>query len=299
MNKKYKSIVLAKQVPDTKNISGDVMKEDGTVNRSALPAIFNPDDLNALEMAISLREKFGGCVSVITMGPPRSAEILRESLYRGADEVIQLSDKRFAGADTLATAYTLSKAIKKLGTFDFVFCGRQAIDGDTAQVGPQVAGKLNIPHITFVENIEGLDDDVITVKRTIEGGFEILQTKIPVLLTVTGTANEPRYPSAKLMMKYKKAKSLAEIESEYKNNSENKSFKSTIKELEKQKLFIKTWKVEDINIDLNDCGSKGSPTRVAKIENVHLIPASIKKIDPNIQSIRELISELTSEHILG
>jgi len=295
MNKGYKSIVLIKQVPDTKNISGNVMKEDGTVNRAALPAIFNPDDLNALEMAITIREKFGGSISVITMGPPRSAEILRESLYRGADEVIQLSDKRFAGADTLATAYTLSKAIKKMGTFDFVFCGRQAIDGDTAQVGPQVAGKLNIPHITFVENIENIDNDIIIVKRTIEGGFEILQTKIPVLLTVMGTANEPRYPSSKLMMKFKKAKSLAEIESECKNNLENEKISS----LEKQKLFIKTWKVEDIDIDVNDCGSKGSPTRVAKVENVHLIPTSIKKIDPNIQSIRELISELISEHILG
>ena len=182
----FKSIVLIKQVPDTKNITGNVMKEDGTVNRAALPSVFNPDDLNALEMAISVKEQNGGTVNVLTMGPPWSAEILRESLYRGADEVVQLSDKKFAGADTLATAYTLSNAVKRIGEFDLIFCGRQAIDGDTAQVGPQVAAKLDIPHITFVENIEQIENSSITIRRTIEGGYEILQTTLPVLLTITG-----------------------------------------------------------------------------------------------------------------
>jgi len=235
----YKSIVLIKQVPDTKNITDNVMKEDGTVNRAALPAIFNPDDLNALEMALSIREIFGGTVKVITMGPPWSSEILRESLYRGADEVIQLSDKRFAGADTLATAYTLSKAIKKLGKFDFIFCGRQAIDGDTAQVGPQVAAKLDIQQVTFVEKTEQIDNYSITVRRSIEGGYEIIKTNLPVLLTIMGTANEPRYPSCKLMMKYKKAKSIPEIERE--NNLSDEKIKNLLKKLERKKLLIKTW----------------------------------------------------------
>jgi len=293
----YTSIVLIKQVPDTKNITGNVMKEDGTVNRAALPAIFNPDDLNALEMALSIREIFGGTVKVITMGPPWSSEILRESLYRGADDVIQLSDKRFAGADTLATAYTLSKAIKKSGKFDFVFCGRQAIDGDTAQVGPQVAAKLDIQQVTFVEKIEQIDNYSITVRRSIEGGYEIIKTNLPVLLTITGTANEPRYPSCKLMMKYKKAKSTAEVERE--NNLSDEKIKNLLKELERKNLLIKTWQVEDIDIDPSDCGSNGSPTRVAKAENIQLISSEIKRVEPNIKDIRELITELVSNHILG
>src|SRR5664279_1884897 len=141
-------VVLAKQVPDTHNVTGDVMTKDGTMNRGALPAIFNPEDLNALEMALQIKERHGGTVTVITMGPPKAANILREALFRGADKVILLTDRKFAGADTLATSYALQCTIKKAGTFDLIFCGRQAIDGDTAQVGPQTAEKLGIPQIT-------------------------------------------------------------------------------------------------------------------------------------------------------
>jgi electron transfer flavoprotein beta subunit len=157
----YNSIVLVKQVPDTKNITGEVMKGDGTMNRSALPAVFNPEDLNALEMALQVREQYGGRVTVLTMGPPQAAEVLREALYRGADQVILLSDRRFAGADTLATSYTLTCAIRKLGNYDLIFCGRQAIDGDTAQVGPQTAEKLGIPQITYAETVVNLEGDEI------------------------------------------------------------------------------------------------------------------------------------------
>ena len=296
---KYNSIVLIKQVPDTKNITGEAMREDGTVNRAALPAIFNPDDLNALESALSLRDKFGGTVKVLTMGPPFSAEILRESLYRGADEVIQLSDRKFAGADTLATAYTLSKAIEKIGNFDFIFCGRQAIDGDTAQVGPQVAAKLNIPQITFVDKIEKIDGDTISAKRNIEGGYEIIQTKLPVLLTIMGTANEPRYPACKLMMRYKKARSAAEIEVENKNKPANPNIKEKSDELAYRNLLIQTWKADDIDLNLSKCGSSGSPTFVAKISSVQLESKEFKKIEPEQNSINELITELISEHILG
>src|SRR5512142_3203695 len=169
----YHSVVLVKQVPDTHNIGGDVMKEDGTINRSALPAIFNPEDLNALEMALELKERYGGEITVLTMGPASAAEVLRESLYRGADHVVLLSDRRFAGADTLATSYTLQCAIDKLGGFDFVFCGRQAIDGDTAQVGPQTAEKLGIPQITYAESIVDLQGDTIVVERAVGQGKEL------------------------------------------------------------------------------------------------------------------------------
>src|SRR5512147_1844105 len=135
----YDCVVCVKQVPDTGNIAGDAMKEDGTVNRAALPAIFNPEDLNALEAALEIRDRFGGTVTAITMGPPAACEVLRECLYRGADRAILLTDRRAAASDTLATSYILSRAVKTIGKYDFVFCGRQAIDGDTAQVGPQSA----------------------------------------------------------------------------------------------------------------------------------------------------------------
>ncbi len=157
----YHLIVLVKQVPDTRNVTGEVMTKDGTMNRSALSAIFNPEDLNALEMALDFKDRYGGTVTVISMGPLQAAEILRDSLCRGADQVILLSDRKFAGADTHATSYTLKCAIDKVGQYDMVFCGRQAIDGDTAQVGPQVAEKLNIPQITYAELIMEVKEDGI------------------------------------------------------------------------------------------------------------------------------------------
>src|SRR5512137_1579299 len=150
----YHSVVLVKQVPDTANISGKVMKDDGTVNRAALPTIFNPDDLSALEMALQVKDRHGGRVTVLTMGPPQASDVLRDALYRGADRVILLTDRKAAGSDTLATSYLLKCAVDHVGDFDLVFCGRQAIDGDTAQVGPQLAEKLGLPQITYAEAIE-------------------------------------------------------------------------------------------------------------------------------------------------
>jgi len=153
----YKIVVLAKQVPDTRNVGKDAMKADGTVNRGALPAIFNPEDLNALELALQVKDSFPNTViTLLTMGPVRASEILREGMYRGADAGVLLTDKAFAGSDTLATSYALSRAIRKIGDFDLIFAGRQAIDGDTAQVGPQVADKLGIPQITYTEEIISL-----------------------------------------------------------------------------------------------------------------------------------------------
>ena len=157
----YDSIVCVKQVPDTANITAEAMKEDGTVNRAALPTIFNPEDLHALETALELRDRFGGTVTVVTMGPPKAADVLRDCLYRGADRVILLTDRRAAASDTLATSYILSQAIRTIGRYDFVFCGRQAIDGDTAQVGPQCAEKLGIPQVTYLEARRRIRDGVV------------------------------------------------------------------------------------------------------------------------------------------
>lgn len=169
-------IVLVKQVPDTQNITGEAMKEDGTVNRAALPAIFNPDDLHALEAALEVKESIPGTrVSVLTMGPPSAVQVLKDSLYRGADFTALISDRKFAGADTLATSYALKCAIEKIGKYDIIFCGRQAIDGDTAQVGPQTAEKLGINQITNVSKIENIDSGKkeITAKRSIEGALKL------------------------------------------------------------------------------------------------------------------------------
>ncbi|MBO7294458.1 MAG: electron transfer flavoprotein subunit beta/FixA family protein, partial [Bacteroidaceae bacterium] len=179
-----KIVVLAKQVPDTRNVGPDAMTAEGTINRAALPAIYNPEDLNALEQALRLKDKFPGTtVTIVTMGPPRAAEVIRESMYRGADGGYLLTDRAFAGADTLATSYALSTAIRHIGDVDLVIGGRQAIDGDTAQVGPQVAEKLGLNQITYVEEILALEDGLLTAKRHIDGGVETVQAPLPLVLT--------------------------------------------------------------------------------------------------------------------
>ncbi|MDD4891635.1 MAG: electron transfer flavoprotein subunit beta/FixA family protein [Phycisphaerae bacterium] len=208
----YNCVVLAKQVPDTKGITGKAMKDDGTVNRAALPAIFNPEDLHALEMALSIKDRFGGTVTVITMGLPAACEILRASLYRGADRAILITDRRAAGSDTLATSYILNCAVRKLGKVDIVLCGRQAIDGDTAQVGPQTAEKLGMTQASYVEKLLDIKDGTMRVRRNLGHGWEIVEGKLPMLLTITDAANEPRPPAARKLMKHKAAKSPAEIE---------------------------------------------------------------------------------------
>ena len=178
----FKIVVLAKQVPDTRNVGKDAMKEDGTINRAALPAIFNPEDLNALEQALRLKERYPDTtITLLTMGPPRAAEIIREGMYRGADGGIVLTDRAFAGADTLATSYALTSAIRKIGHFDIILCGRQAIDGDTAQVGPQVAQQLDRPQITYTRRIVELKDGKITVERSIENGVEVVEAPLPLV----------------------------------------------------------------------------------------------------------------------
>jgi electron transfer flavoprotein beta subunit len=288
----YRIIVLAKQVPDTHNITGQAMKDDGTVNRQALPAIFNPEDLNALEEALRIKERHGGAVSVVTMGPPNAAQILKDSLYRGADEVVLVSDRIFAGADTLATSYALAMAIRKLGSFDLVICGRQAIDGDTAQVGPQTAEKLGIDQITCVKEILELEGDSITAERSIEGGYEIIKAKLPVLLTVTAEANAPRPPSAKKMLAYKRAMTPLELE------ALDDSYICAYGICEEHAV-IKLWSAADIGANPEQCGLAGSPTKVKEIESVILGARDSKMVASTKEGIEALVGELVAEHIIG
>jgi electron transfer flavoprotein beta subunit len=301
----YNCVVLIKQVPDTKKITGDVMNDDGTVKRSALPAIFNPDDLNALEMAIRIKEKFDGHITVITMGLPAASDILRDSLFRGADEAILLTDRRCAASDTLATSYILSCAVKKIN-YDIVLCGRQAIDGDTAQVGPQLAEKLGITQITYVEELTELSGKNITVRRNIGNGFQQVKAALPVLLTVTGDANEPRVAAAKKMMKYKNA--LTPIEAEQKIKAENpEAEEADIKELAELKcstliekgLLMKQWDLDAIEADLNWCGMSGSPTKVHRIQSVVLAAKETKEIEPTEEAVSDMIHELINDKIIA
>ena len=299
MDKTYNSVVLVKQVPDTHNITGDVMKEDGTMNRGALPAIFNPEDLNALEMALQVRDKYGGQVTVLTMGPPKAAEVLREALYRGADRVILLTDRKFAGADTLATSYALHCAIKKLGDYDLVFCGRQAIDGDTAQVGPQTAEKLGIPQITYAESIVNLNGGEIVVERAFDMGSEMVKCTLPCLLTVVGSANQPRPASARKRIEYK----LAATPLEYRNMLEKWPEFETEEAIEaylaERNIKIEVWTAEDVDADQDKLGLAGSPTQVYKVNFVVLESTESKEISANAEGIAAMIEELIQEYIVG
>lgn len=294
----FNSIVLVKQVPDTANISGKVMKDDGTVNRSKLPAIFNHEDKVALELALRLKEMYGGKVTAITMGPPRASDILRECLFMGADAVYLISDRKFAGADTLATSYVLSEAIKKIGNYDFIFAGRQAIDGDTAQVGPQTAEKLSIPQITYVEEIIKATKEKVTVRRKIDGGFEVLEAKLPVLMTVIKDAAETRPFKAKRIMAYKNARSLTDLEAMADGNSLLYTDK-LIHEYQERNLFIPTFTMDDLQLDIERCGVKGSPTKVYKIESVVLTGGNQIKVAPTKAGLGSLIDQLMSDHIFG
>jgi len=295
----YKSIVMVKQEPDTANISGKVMKDDGTVNRAKLPAIFNHEDKEALEMALKLKENYGGTVGVITMGPPRASEMLKECLYMGADKAYLISDRKFAGSDTLATSYVLSEAIKSLGGFDFVFAGRQAIDGDTAQVGPQTAEKLGLPQITYAQEVIELNDKTIKVKRHIDGGYEIMEGKLPILITVLKGANLPRPFSAKRVMIYKNAKTLLDLQKMADENS-LLYFDDLVREYKENNLYITTITTENLNeLDFSRIGLHGSPTKVHKVESVVLAGGEFSRVEPTGEGISILIDELLNDHILG
>jgi electron transfer flavoprotein beta subunit len=292
MMKGLKIIVLAKQVPDTRNVGKDAMKADGTVNRAALSAIFNPEDLNALEQALRLKDNFPGTtVTLLTMGPGRAAEVIREGLYRGADEGFLLTDRAFAGADTLATSFALACAIKKIKEFDIIIAGRQAIDGDTAQVGPQVAEKLSIPQITYVEEIVELKKDKIIVKRRLERGVETVECVLPCVLTVNGSAANCRPRNARAMMKYKHARTITERQ----DTSEDYIGLYN----ERPYLDIREWSVSDIETDVKQLGLAGSPTKVKKIENIVFQVKESKTLTADDDEINQLMKELIDNHTIG
>lgn len=290
--KGLKIIVLAKQVPDTRNVGKDAMKADGTVNRAALPAIFNPEDLNALEQALQIKDRIpGSTITLLTMGPGRAADIIREGLFRGADDGILLSDRAFAGSDTLATSYAISQAIRRIGSFDLIIAGRQAIDGDTAQVGPQVAEKLKLPQLTYAEEIQSISNKEITLKRRLEHGVEVVSCKLPLLITVNGTAAECRARNARLLMKYKHAKTVSEIQ------NANEDYLHLYSD--RPYLNITEWSVNDIETDAAQLGLNGSPTKVKKIDNVVLQAKDSRVITSSDEDIDQLMRELIESHTIG
>lgn len=290
-------IVLAKQVPDTRNVGKDAMKEDGTINRGALPAIFNPEDLNALEQALRIKDKFPGTtITMLTMGPGRAAEIIREGMFRGADNGYLLTDRAFAGADTLATSYALSMAIRKIGDFDLIIGGRQAIDGDTAQVGPQVAEKLGLPQVTYAEEIMKIENSKITIRRGIAGGVETVEAPMPLLITVNGSAAECRPRNAKLVQKYKRALGVQE-KAEITKAGQPLPYEDDYKQY--PYLNIEEWSVADVDADVVQCGLSGSPTKVKTIQNIVFQAKESKVISSVDSEIDDLMKELIENHTIG
>jgi len=289
---RFRIIVLAKQVPDTRNVGKDAMKADGTVNRAALSAIFNPEDLHALEQALSIKDKIPYAeVILLTMGPTRAAEIIREAMYRGADQGFLITDRKFAGSDTLATSYALSLAVKKLAPYHLVISGRQAIDGDTAQVGPQTAEKLGIPQITYAEEILSLDAKKIIVKRRLERGVEVVNSTLPALITVHSSAPPCRQRIGKLLMKYKHARTVTELQNETKDYTELYN--------ERPYLLIEEWSADDLKANTESLGLSGSPTKVKKIENVVFQHKESKILSNSDKDVEKLMQTLISSHIIG
>lgn len=288
---KLKIVVLAKQVPDTRNVGKDAMTEQGTVNRAVLPAIFNPEDLNALEQALRIKEQNpGSTVGVLTMGPPRAAEIIRQGLFRGADTGWLLTDRLFAGADTLATSYALATAIKKIGHVDLVIGGRQAIDGDTAQVGPQVAQKLGLNQVTYAEEILKIENGQAIIRRLIDGGVETVEAPLPVVVTVNGSAAPCRPCHAKLVMKYKYATCPMERKGD-----------EAWTELYEQRpyLTLNQWSVADVDGDPAQCGLSGSPTKVKSVQNIVFQAKESKTLTSSDEDVKALMKELIEEKIIG
>ena len=288
-------IVLAKQVPDTRNVGKDAMKEDGTINRGALPAIFNPEDLNALEQALRIKDKFPGTtITMLTMGPGRAAEIIREGMFRGADNGYLLTDRAFAGADTLATSYALSMAIRKIGDCDLIIGGRRAID--TAQVGPQVAEKLGLPQVTYAEEIMKIENSKITIRRGIAGGVETVEAPMPLLITVNGSAAECRPRNAKLVQKYKRALGVQE-KAEITKAGQPLPYEDDYKQY--PYLNIEEWSVADVDADVVQCGLSGSPTKVKTIQNIVFQAKESKVISSADDEIDDLMKELIENHTIG
>ena len=277
----YNCIVCIKQVPDTKQVTGEAMKADGTINRAALPAIFNPEDRNALEAALRVKENYGGTVTVVTMGLPAACAILRTALMCGADKAYLVTDRKAAGSDTLATSYILSQAVRTLKP-DLVFCGRQAIDGDTAQVGPQIAEKLDFAAVTYLEDIQ-MDGDYAIATRDIGTGVETDRVKLPALFTVTDKLGELRPMDVRRVMKYKRAMAPGEnggvaLEGD---------------------LAIGQLTCDDIGAEADRCGFAGSPTKVSNIVSVVLKGGDYKDVTPDDAGVAGLVGELIADHTIG
>lgn len=294
MNDTLKIVVLAKQVPDTRNVGKDAMKADGTVNRAALAAIFNPEDLNALELALRIKDRHPkSTVTVLTMGPFRAAEVIREAMFRGADGGVLLTDRKFAGADTLATSYTLSCAIRKLNP-DLIVAGRQAIDGDTAQVGPQVAEKLGLPQVTYAEAVDKIDLQTgeITIRRRLERGVETVTMKLPGVVTVNASAPACRPRNAKMVMKYKHARTVSEVQEQQEDY---------YMALHKDRCYlcIPEWGASDVDAEPESLGLSGSPTKVKTIENIVFQAKEAKHLTGSDTDIEGLIKELIASHTIG
>lgn len=292
MNKNLKIVVLAKQVPDTRNVGKDAMTAEGTVNRAALPAIFNPEDLNALELALRLKDEcVGSTVHILSMGPMRAADIIRDAIFRGADGGYLLTDRKFAGADTLATSYALSCALRQIGA-DVIVAGRQAIDGDTAQVGPQVAEKLGLPQVTYAEQVVQVKESSIVVRRRLERGVEVVESPLPAVITVNSSAAEVRPQNALRMMKYKYAMTSSEIAADVESLSAKMAQKHDY-------LKIVELTAADIECDEQQLGLLGSPTKVKKIENVVFQSKEAKRLEASDEDINSLMVELIASHTLG
>ena len=282
----YNCVVCIKQVPDTKKVTGAAMKADGTINRAALPAIFNPEDRNALEAALRIKEVYGGTVTAITMGLPKACDILRVALMCGADKAYLLTDRKAAGSDTLATSYILSQAVKKFNP-DLVFCGRQAIDGDTAQVGPQIGEKLDCAVVTYLHEIK-MDGDYAICERDIGTGTEKCRAKLPALFTVTDKLGELRPMRVRLAMKYKNAKCRAEVATDEEAAA-----------LEAKGLLIGQLSCDDIGCEADRCGFAGSPTNVNQIVSVVLAGGEYKAVEPTEEGVAGLVKELIADHTIG
>jgi electron transfer flavoprotein beta subunit len=294
-----KIVVLAKQVPDTRNVGKDAMKADGTINRAALPAIFNPEDLNALEQALRLKDAYlDSTVTLLTMGPGRAAEIIREGLFRGADGGYVLTDRAFAGADTLATSYAIATAIRKIGEYDIILGGRQAIDGDTAQVGPQVAEKLGLPQVTYAEEIVSLDEQArkVVIRRHIDGGVETVEAPLPLVVTVNGSAAPCRPRNAKLVQKYKRALGAQEKAAITKDGAA-----LPYAELYEQRPYLNLveWTAADVNADLEQCGLNGSPTKVKTVQNIVFQAKESQTLTSSDADVEGLVKEMLDKKIIG
>ena len=292
MKKPLKIVVLAKQVPDTRNVGKDAMTPEGTVNRAALPAIFNPEDLNALEAALRLKDAVeGSTVHILTMGPQRAADIIRDAMFRGADGGYLLSDRKFAGSDTLATSYALSCALRRIAP-DLIVAGRQAIDGDTAQVGPQVAEKLGLPQVTYAEEVLEIREGSLVVKRRLEHGVETVECPLPAVVTVNASAAECRPRNAKRVMKYKYALAGSEIAAAAGSPAAERAAATPY-------LQIVEWAAADVDPDETQLGLQGSPTKVKKIKNVVFAAKEAKRLTAADAEIESLMVELIASHTLG